>query len=38
MKNYFVDTVHEGAFFTDLAVERRRADTEICGVEYKKTA
>lgn len=37
MYGYFIDRNYKGEFpYTDLALERRRADTEIPGVEYKK--
>ena len=37
MYGYFTDRENDGAIpYTDLAVERRRADTSIEGVEYKR--
>ncbi len=35
MKNYFTDRKDDGRFYTDLAIERRRADPDAKGVEYK---
>ena len=37
MYGYFTDRIYKGDFpYTDLACERRRADTNLPGVEYKK--
>ena len=36
MKNYFFDRDAEDLLYTDLAIERRRADTDADGVEYKR--
>ena len=36
MRNYFTDSRTVcGSFYTDLAIERRRADTNAAGIEYK---
>lgn len=35
MKNYFTERKDKDGLYTDLAIERRRADTDISGVEYK---
>ena len=35
MRSYFYDRASSGELYTDLAIERRRADTEIQGVEYR---
>lgn len=38
MYGYFVDRNYKGNLpYTDLAVERRRADTSLPGIEYRKT-
>lgn len=37
MKSYFNDTKRDGDFYTDLAIERRHADTNVKGVEYKSS-
>lgn len=37
MKNYFTDRCDGSGFYTDLAIERRRADTDAKGVEYKSS-
>ena len=37
MYGYFTERNYRGDFpYTDLACERRRADTDIKGVEYKR--
>lgn len=39
MYGYFVDRNYKGNLpYTDLAVERRRADTSLPGIEYRKTS
>ena len=37
MKIYFTERKDEQGFYTDLAIERRRADSDISGVEYKSS-
>lgn len=34
--NYFIDRANEAFGYTDMATERRKADIELDGVEYKK--